>query len=287
MTTDARLPAGGEAKRPTWRDPHQLAGRSMIADVVLGLLIVIGALADTVAFKTTLDILLRQSEVLSWVMAAGATCLALVTAARLGIAIAIRRRDDSRYASLTIAVAAVPWLGLGLAMFITRLMDVGSAGPAFGAVVSQSTQPTTLIAIFFGAVYLISGACTMVEAARLHNPEAALYRQLGKRLDRQVARTAAAEASMVRAQEAVQLHDSELEREEARRHAAVVARRALGAEAASHARIRMAALLSDPSKTGITETRPGLPPAVSPPALPMADDGRGGDPDSGNGAGRP
>lgn len=179
-----------------------------------------------------------------------------------------------------VAVAAVAWLGLGLAMFTTRLLDVGSPGPVFGTAPPQTTQSTTWVAIFFGAVYLISGACMMVEAQRLHNPEAVLFRRLDKRHDKQVARTAAAEAVAVRAQQAVDLHNGELDREDARRRAAVTARKALGAEAAHHARLIMAAILGDPSKTGITGTGPipELPPAVSPPVLPPADD----DPDRPN-----
>ena len=191
-------------------------------------------------------------------MAGGATCLALVAAARLGVAIAVRRRDDSRHASFAVAAAATAWLGLGLAMFITRLLDSGSPGPAFGTAAPQTTQHTGLIAIFFLAVYLISGTCMMVESQRLHNPEAALSRRLGKRLDKQVARTAEAEAVAERAQHAVDLHNDELEREKARYQAAITARRALALEAASHARLLMSAIMGDPSKTGITETEPVL-----------------------------
>lgn len=279
MTIDTRQPGAGPPRRPGWHDPHQLAGRSRGADLALGLVIFIGALADAVAFKTTLDILLRLPELWSWVMAAGATCLALVAAAKLGVAIAVRRRDDTRYASFVVAAAAIAWLGLGLAMFATRLLGNGSPGPAFGTA-PQTTQSHPLAAIFFGAIYLISGACMMVEAQRLHNPEAVLFRRLGKRHDKQVAITAAAEAVAVRAQQAVDLHNDELDREDARRQTAITARRALGAEAANHARLSMAALLSGPGNADITKTGPvlELPPTVSPPVLPPADD----DPDRPN-----
>lgn len=272
MTADTRQSDASQARPPGWRDPHLLAGRSPVGDLVLGVLVLVGAAADMVAFKTTLNILLRQSQTLSWVMAGGATCLALVAAARLGVAIAVRRREDTRYASFAIAAAATAWLGLGLAMFITRLLDSGSAGPVFGTATPQTTQPTTLIAIFFGAIYLVSGTCMTVEAQRLYNPEAALHRRLGKRLDKQVARTAEAEATAERAQRAVDLHKDELEREKARYRAAVNARKALALEAASHARLRMSAILGDPSKTAITETEPLL-------ELPPADNEDNTDPD--------
>lgn len=258
MTADNRRSDASLARRSGWHDPHLLAGRSRGADFVLGVLILIGAAADMVAFKTTLDILLRQSPTLSWVMAGGATCLALVAAARLGVAIAARRRDDSRHASFAVAAAATAWLGLGLAMFITRLLDSGSAGPAFGTAAPQTTQHTGLIAIFFLAVYLISGTCMLIESQRLHNPEAALLRRLGKLLDKQVTATAQAEAVAKRAQEVVDLHNEELEREAARYRAAITARKALALEAASHGRLIMSAVMSHPSKTGITQIEPVL-----------------------------
>jgi len=208
-------------------------------------------------------------------MAVGATSLALVAAARLGVAIAVRRREDTRYASLAVAVAAIAWLGLGLAMFITRLLDVGSTGPSFGTAAPQSSQHTALIAIFFGAVYLISGICMAVETYRLHNPEAVLHRRLGNQFDKQVIRTATAEALATRAQQAVDLHNREMAREYVRYRAAINARKALAGEAATHARLMMAAQLNDPSKTAITETEPVL-------ELPSAEDGDNTDPDGNN-----
>lgn len=269
MTVDNRQPDAGLARRPDWRDPHMLAGLSLATVLGLGLLILIGSLADAVAFKTTLDILLRQSQILSWMMAVGATCLALVAAARLGIAIAVRRREHTRFASFTVAAAAITWLGLGLAMFITRDLDSGSTGPAFGTAVPQTSQHSTLIAIFFLGIYLASGTAMMIEAKRLYNPEAAWARRAGKHFDKQVTRTAKAEAMAVRAREAVDLHDREMAREYMRYRAALTGCQALAGEAASLARIRMAGQLKNPSMTAITETKPTL-------KLPSADD-EGGD----------
>jgi hypothetical protein len=279
VTVDNRQPGAGLARQPDWRDPRRLAGLSLASVLGLGLLILIGSLADAVAFKTTLDILLRQAQILSWMMAVGATCLALVAAARLGVAIAVRRREDTRSASFTVAAAAITWLGLGLAMFITRDLDSGSTGPTFGTAAPQTSQHTTLIAIFFLAIYLASGTAMMIEAKGLYNPEAALGQRLGKHLDKQVTRTAKAEAIAVRAQEAVNLHDREMTREYIRYRAALTARQALAGEAASLARVRMAGQLKNPSMTAITETKPTL-------ELPSADDEDGDelytDPDKDN-----
>jgi hypothetical protein len=246
--------------RRGWHDPHLLAGRSIALLVVLGLLIVAGALTDTIAFKSTLDLLLRQAEALSWVMAVGATCMALVAAARTGIAVAERRRLDTVYGTVAVSVAALTWLALGAAMFLVRWLETGTGAPVFGTGLFGGTAEVPghqlHVALFFGAVYLISGACTMFEAERLHNPEYSAYRRLGKLHDRQVRRTAAAAAELNRARSTVDHHAGELEREEHRRAAAIAARKALGHEAANYARLLMAERLRDPAKTGITETGP-------------------------------
>jgi hypothetical protein len=110
--------------------------------------------------------------------------------------------------------------------------------------------------VFFAAIYLISGACTMFEAERLYNPEYFAFLRLGKQYREQAALLATADATVDRAQAALDAHDGELDREAQRRVAAITERQALGAEAANHARILMAAILHDPAKTGLTETGP-------------------------------
>lgn len=260
MTTDnhqpAPLPLPAPMARAPWHAPHLLAGRSRAGLMIGGILIAVGALADMIAFKTTLDLLLREPEILSWVMAGGATALALVSAARLGIALAIRRHHDTLYNSFAVAAAAAVWLGLGTAMFLVRWQDSGASGPVFGSAPVQNHEHTLLVAVFFSAVYLISGACTLIEAERLHNPDYSAYRRLRARHSAQVARTAEADATVDRARSAVSQHSGELDREDHRRIAAITARQALGAEAANYARLLMAAMMRDPAKTGITETGP-------------------------------
>jgi hypothetical protein len=260
--------ARASAKQPDWAAPQLLAGRGRAGLVVAGLLILAGALTDTVAFRNTLELALPQeSERLAWLMAAGATSMALVAAASLGISLAVYRRTRVRSGTrLAIVSTAGVWIGLGLAMFLVRWLDTSATAPSvtFGSSAAAS-HPTPLVALFFGAIYLISGTCTIFEAERLYNPEYSAFVRLARRYRQQAQKAAEAAAIVDRARSAVDHHDGELDREDHRRLAALAERQALGAEAANYARIMMATMLRDPAKTGLTETGPT-------PQLPARDD---------------
>jgi hypothetical protein len=256
-------------RKADWSAPHLVADRSAWALVLVGCLVLVGALADTVVFKNILELILRtESGQVAWLLAAGATSMALVAAGSTGVALAVRRRGRllaprHRPSRLPLIGSASVWLGLGLAMFLIRWRDNSSAGvPAFNQTVTP-VQSTLWVAMFFAAIYLISGACTMFEAERLYNPEYFAFRRLRKRYRKQAERVAKADAGADRARAALELHDGELERERQRRIAAIADRKALAAEAANYARVLMAAMMHDPAKTGITETGP-VPELISP-----------------------
>lgn len=245
-------------KQADWAAPHLLAGRSRAGLAVAGLLLVVGALTDAIAFQNTLALVLPQaSETLVWLMASGATILALTAAASLGISLAIRRRtnrNDSRFAAV---ITGAAYGGLGFALFLARWLGVGArtTDVTLGGS-TAGTQLALLVALFFAAIYLISGAGTMFESERLYNPEYVAFRRLAKQHRKQAQKVAAAEATVDRARSAVKHYVSELDREGHRRQAAIGERRALGAEAANYARLLMAAMLKDPAKTSLTETGP-------------------------------
>jgi hypothetical protein len=269
-------PSTGSVPRPDWTAPHLVADRSRVGLLLVGILILIGALADTVVFKNILELILRQeSAAVAWLLAAGATSMALVAAGSVGVALAIRRRGRHfplryRPSRLPLIGSAVVWLALGLAMFLIRWQDNAATGvPTFGST-STPAQSTLWVAMFFAAIYLISGACTMFEAERLYNPEYFAFRRLSKRFRKQAERVAKANAKADRARAALDLHDGELDREDQSWLAAIADRKALAAEAANYARILMASMMRDPAKTGITETGPvpetSSPPGGQPPA---------------------
>ena len=277
------------APRQDWAAPHLVAGRSGWGLAIGAFLILIGAMADTIAFHNVLDLVLRtEIDQVVWAMAVGTTSMALVAAGCLGVARAIHRRGRHwaprhRPSRLPLIVAGGVWVVLGLAMFLIRWRGNASVGSLTftPSAPNPTSQSTVLQALFFAAIYLVSGACTMSEAERLYNPEYFAFRRLRKQYSRQAKRVAAAEAARERAEAALELHDGQLQREDQRRMAAISDRKALAAEAANYARVRMASMMRDPAKTGITETGP-IPELPSPPGGgPAAAGAHAGGPPSG------
>jgi hypothetical protein len=228
-------------------DPGLLAGQSKAYVIGAGTFIAIGAATDTIAFRNTLEIVLQTiSEPLAWLMAGGATSMALVSAASLGIGLSIRRRR-ARRAIFAITSTLSVWLALGLSMFLLRWLDDGSGVQAFGQ--ASGTQGTPLVAGFFGAIYLVSGACTIFEAERFYNPAYFSYRKAREQYKRQVEIEREAATALARAKAALANADDEFKREDQRRDAALAERRALGEEAKVWARFLMSARLQDPEQT--------------------------------------
>ncbi len=256
----------GRASRQDWSAPHLVAGRSRWTLLVGAVLILIGAMADTIAFHNTLELVLTTEQAgAAWVMAVGTTSMALVAAGSLGGARAVRRRGRylaprHRPPRLPLILASVVWLGLGLAMFVIRWLGQNTNGSLSLSLTSPSSSGPPHYnlwqAIFFAAIYLVSGTCTLLETERLYNPEYFAFRRLRKHYHEQAKQVAKAEAARERAESALEQHDGELHREDQRRVAAVADRQALGAEAANYARVLMAAMMRDPAKTGLTETGP-------------------------------
>jgi hypothetical protein len=233
MTTSHNPGARSRRPQADWAAPHLLTRRSLVGLVLASLLITIGALIDTVTFQNTIELALPPtSQLMAFVMAAGATFLALVSVASQGIALAIYRRGGRSGSWLVIVSAAAVWLGVGLAMFLVRWLDTGAtrASNTFGST-SASIHPTPLVALL-------------------------AVQRLARQNNQQVQKAATAEAMLERARATADLHAAELDREDHRRRAPLGERQALGAEAASYSRVLMAAMLRDPAKTGLTETVP-------------------------------
>jgi hypothetical protein len=264
--TETAVATRARVAREDWSDPHLIAGRSMWTLVFGAVLILIGAMADTIAFHNTLELVLTtETAKVAWVMAAGTTSMALVAAASLGIARAVRHRGRylpprHRPSRLPLVLSSVVWLGLGLAMFVIRWLGQNVNGTFSVSLTHQassgSAHHTLWQAVFFAAIYLVSGTCTLVESERHYNPEFFAFQRLGRQYGRQTQVVARTEAARDRAEAVLEQHDGELQREDQRRIAAITDRQALGAEAANYARILMAGMMGDPAKTGITETGP-------------------------------
>lgn len=205
--------------------------------------------------------------------------MALVAATSLGVSLANLNHGEAAANRAAARATGLVWASLGLAMFLVRWLDASSSSSfcfSGGCAVSGPRYPV-LVALFFAAIYAISGACTIVEAERLYNPAYFAYRRLGRMLRRQAKVAARASGETDRARSAVDHHSGEFDREDHRRSVAIAERKALGAEAANYARILMAGLMQDPSKTHVTETGPSLemPPNEPEQTEPQGDDEAG------------
>ena len=102
----------------SWAVPHLIAGRGKAADAIAVLMILIGAVTDTLAFRNTLELLLpyETSGTRILLMAVGATVMGLVAAGFLGIAYSIYRRDRPESSRLLVTFAAAAWFVLATAV---------------------------------------------------------------------------------------------------------------------------------------------------------------------------
>jgi hypothetical protein len=118
-SSDSAPLGSGPAGRLDWTAPHLVAGRSMVGLILGAVLILAGAVADTVAFQNVLELLLtRETEAVAWAMAICTTCVALFAAGTLGVARAIRRRGrylPLRYrpSQLPLIMSTALWLAWG------------------------------------------------------------------------------------------------------------------------------------------------------------------------------
>jgi len=243
-----------------WQAPDLPAGGSKATDAGAALLILLGATTDTLAFRNTLQLALpyETSNARILLMAVGATAMGLVAAACVGITYANRRRDRKRSRRVLLAFFALAWLSLGVMMLLIRWHTPQLGGPSSGGFGAAQPGQSGLTAGFFFSIYLVSGAGTVFEAERKSSPELLAFMRLGKLVSKQEDLVVALEGQLARAQAALDLLDGDLDREDHSRRAAILARQALGADAANFARIMMAALLGDPAKTGLTENGPVL-----------------------------
>lgn len=245
----------------SWAMPHLIAGRGKAVDALAFVLILVGAVTDTLAFRNTLELLMpTESGRPILFMACGATAMALIAAGFLGIAYAVYRRDRPGSSRLLMRFAAVAWFGLGIMMLLVRAFTQTppdtSTGTLGGPSPSGSPASSLLTAGFFFSIYVISGAGTVFETERHYNPVYFAYVRLSKLLRKQEAMVVALEAQLERARAVTDMLAGDLDREDHRKRAAILERQAFGAEAANMARVLMAAMLKDPAKTGLTETGP-------------------------------
>ena len=243
-----RISAAYDAYRSRFGDElaeQAIGGRGRTGRAVGGLFVLAGALAVTVAFRYTLTLAFPAlSGILAWLTAAGATCLSLAAAASAGISLAFRRQAGHDGSGPTMALTALGWAGLGLAIVLIPLLGTGALF-------------TPLAALLSGAIYLAIGGCTAFQAERLYIPAYFASRQLARQYRKQALKAARAQAIADRADAALEYHSTELNREDQRREALIASCKALGTEAANYARFLMAAMPQRPAVVALAKTGPG------------------------------
>lgn len=265
-----------------WASPDLLAGWPVLSVTLAVGAILVGSFADTIAFKTALDLLLHAAEWQSWVMAVGATLLALVAAAHLGMEGKAYRRGDQDASGLQVIACLLVWVLLGATLVYVRwttpFAPSGTGGFGATAAAQDGLRLAHAGAVFFGALYLISGVGMALVATRLTNPAYRALRRSEAACERQEAVVARLRGEADRARNSVAHHSGEYDRDLARRDSARAERQALGADAANYARVLMAQLMRDPRKTGVTDRGPvpGPHPVQPAPGENNADDTRPG-----------
>ena len=254
-------PDTAAVRRSPWAAPHALsasptASRLLLAARVAGLGVF--ALADVVMIKGTVDIVLQQSDAVSWFIAIllglGAVAMATTTGHLARVA-----AEEGRSATLA-HLLVVGWLALGVALVALRAnaatwtvpppLVEGVAAPAFDEAAMHQG-----IAALLALLYLSSGVWAYVEG-RQFNPVLMAFSAAQARLERYRVQEIGQRALALRSAEDVQRARGQLTELHAARQAAEAAWRALAEQLMTEARVRMAIHLGDPAATGITELAP-------------------------------
>lgn len=251
------------------RTPDRAARPKLWPALFAGGLVAIGAFTDTTGFRGLLLHLLPDANgAVTWVISSGATSLALLLAWNVGVQLHNRRHAVKAGRPWRIWLLVVVWLVLGAALFYVRWHGVqidptsagGDASSSFGAGEGGPTPASVsyahLSAIFYAAVYLASGICTIVEAELVYNPAYFAFIRASKALELQEDRTTAAVGYVTYSANLIEQCLSDVDANDALRRAAIKDRQAFGAELAHHARELMAAHLRDPAKTNLTDSGP-------------------------------
>jgi hypothetical protein len=186
--TPRLTPAVPSISTAHYYDPDRLNGGSA-ASPLIWLFVLAAAGADFVAFYIVLERLFRSLPLIVVIGTIGFTLAAIGLSHRIGVGLKQRRCGDRRAAEL-LWVSLACWLALGAAAFLVRLYLPPISVPTGGSTTfgaggqAPATGPdfALLAALFFAALYLVSGVLTVGVAFATHNPAvAALERALKTR----------------------------------------------------------------------------------------------------------
>lgn len=237
-----------------WVAPHLVNAtrwRMLWSVVVEGLLLAACLGADLVFIKTTLDPLIGQDEILSWLVAGALGVLSAVLPLHAGVHARTFRAVGHGWVH---AVGlTVTWLLLGVGLFWLR-WAAADLNPgdliADPDAVQRAASGHHVMAVVLATLYLATGAAAAVGGYRLTNPEATALRAARQVLRRIDAALGPAEAAYARLLAAVAARVADLADADSAAETAREIRRAVAEQVQAVARVRIAQHLGDPPATG-------------------------------------
>ncbi|GAA4535254.1 hypothetical protein [Pseudonocardia xishanensis] len=237
-----------------WVAPHLVnAGwqRVLWSVVVEAVVLAMSLGADLVFIKTTLDPLIGQDEILSWLVAVALGVLSAVLPLHAGAhARTFRAVGHGWVQALGLTVT---WLLLGAGLFWLR-WAAADLNPgdliADPDAIDRATSAHHVMAVVLATLYLATGAAAAVGGYRLTNPEASALRMARAALRRVEAALGPAEAAYARLLDAVAARTADMTDADPAAETARQLRRAVADHIRAVARVRIAQHLADPSATG-------------------------------------
>jgi hypothetical protein len=209
-------------------------------------------------------VLLVQAQLTEWqvvvvVVAFGA--IALFTAHYAGTQLRDRMAGATWIQLFMIVLCAIAWVSLGAVAFWVRLHGHAAGGsqaptlsvtgsaapPSTGS--TNSTQNTALSAAMFAALYVATGAVTLVGSYLTHNPLHGKFTHATRQHRAAAKRNAEAAKALGDAEAKRAFFDAKIAAAERVRDEALKSRHALSQELKQHARLEIAKRLRDASAT--------------------------------------
>lgn len=240
--------------RDGYAHPSEVAGRSL-GEMLHVLALLVTAAADVAVFSDTASIIMRKSsELIIWLLVAGFTAGSLTLAHFAG---RFARDKIARYGpepKRGILVVLVPWLLLGVVVFVVRLIVTESATSTSGGIGPSESQTMMAGAAMFAGLYVVSGAVAAVGEFLTRNPYRTRYRTAFRANRRALKALARTQHRYERSVGVLKVHTANQAREQQNYDSAKALRTAWASKLKRYSAVLIAAHLQNPSATdGMTE----------------------------------
>jgi hypothetical protein len=248
-------PSGGDLYDSGFAGAAEVSGLPM-TEIVYWFALALAAGADVAAFHQVVSLILReQGDALVWLMVVGLTAIALTLAHFAG---RLARDVTAGRAPATwkhVMACAIPWVALGLAAFVVRLIVADSSGGTTvdGSIIGSGdigkSARQTSAAVLFLVLYVGAGAVAAFGEYLSRNPLRSEYRRALRAHHQALKRLARSQPPYELAVQVYRQRARSRAREDANWRAAREQRLAHADELKRYAAILIAAHLQDPSVT--------------------------------------